>query len=66
MWYRPFMSSGKALIKRLAKEKDRKKVSLYLSEGLYEDFKRQCKKNGLAASAVMEELMREFLSSVKK
>lgn len=57
---------GKALVQKLINEKgDRKKVSLYLSEGLYEDFKKQCDKSDVAASAVMEELMRGFIESLK-
>ena len=54
---------GKKLLERLAKEQsDRTKVSLYLSKRLYDDFKKACGK--VAASQVMEELMRQFLASL--
>ena len=49
---------------RSEKQSDRKKVSLFLSESLYEDFKKACKP--APASPVMEELMRHFLESLKK
>jgi hypothetical protein len=56
---------GKAILDKLANQvTDRKKVSLYLSESLYEDFKKKCGK-GLA-SQVMEELMKQFLESLKR
>lgn len=40
---------------------DRSKVSLYLSKGLYEAFKKTC--GDAPASKVMEELMRAFIAS---
>jgi len=56
---------GKKILDKLAKEKsDRKKVTLYLSEELFEDFKESC--GDIAASAVVEEMMRQFVQSVKK
>lgn len=56
---------GKALLKKLAESKsDRKKVSLYLSESLYEKFKSSCGEDA-SASEMMEELMRLFIESVK-
>lgn len=59
---------GKEILERLAKAKkdDRKKVSLYLSEGLYEEFKKQCERGGVPASQAMEELMRVFCESLRR
>lgn len=56
---------GKAILGRLAaaKKQDREKVSLYLSKSLYGAFKKAC--GDIPASVVMEELMREFVESVK-
>lgn len=57
--------NGKAIVKKLAKEKnDRKKVSLYLSSNLYDNFTKACKKNDVPASKVMEELMQSFVNSL--
>ena len=55
------MAEGKAgrLLERLQQKNDRTKVSLYLSEKLFADFKRCCA--DVSASQVMEELMREFV-----
>ena len=56
---------GKQLLKKLKSDKsDRGKVNMYLSKGLYEDFKKCC--GDVPASQVMEELMRQFIESVKK
>ena len=58
---------GKAILNRLNAEKgDRKKISLYLSESIYGQFKKECVKQDLSASVVMEELLKEFLGSLKK
>ncbi len=51
----------KAIKKRLDERKsDRMKVTLYLSKSLYNEFKKKCKPH--AASAVIEEMMKEFVS----
>lgn len=51
--------SRKQILARIRqREKDRKKVTLYLSESLYEEFKEAC--DGVPASQVIEELMKEF------
>ena len=56
---------GKKIIERIKKSSDdRKKVSLYLSETLFESFKRACSE--VSASRVMEELMKDFVESVKR
>lgn len=55
-------SSAEALIAQLANDKgDREKTSLYLSKSLYAAFKKKCGK--APASRVLEELIKEFLSS---
>ena len=56
---------GKKILERLAagKRGDRTKVSLYLSESLYSEFKERC--GEIPASQVMEELMKEFIASTK-
>jgi len=43
---------------------DRKKVSLFLSDKLYERFKKGCKP--VSASQVMERLMEDFLKALSK
>jgi hypothetical protein len=56
---------GKKILQKLSQEKsDRQKVTLYLSKGLFEEFKKGC--GDIAASQVVEELMRQFNESVKK
>lgn len=58
---------GKKIVERLKKRADdRKKVSLYLSEKVMGDFKKACENEDVSASMVMEELMKEFIISVKK
>ena len=55
---------GKQILKKLSQGKlDREKVSLYLSKSLYRSFQKAC--GDVPASQVMEELMREFVSSMK-
>ena len=54
------------IIKELKKEKsDRGRVTLYLSRSLFDDFSKKCKKEDVAASAVMEKLMQQFINSLK-
>lgn len=57
---------GKQLLERLAaaEKSDRGRITLYLSKTLYEDFKKGCGK--VPVSVVIEEMMREFLKSLKK
>lgn len=59
------MKTRKRLIVRnVQKAKpDRKKVSLYLSEKLFSDFKDFCAKEDVSASKVMEELIRDLLET---
>lgn len=59
-----YQINAQEIINKLELEDDRTKVSLYLSKSLYNRFKKACGK--APASRVMEELMREFLDSVKK
>lgn len=50
----------KELLNRLKAEgKDKKKVTFYLSEGLYKEFQKAC--DGVPASQVIEEVMRAFI-----
>ncbi len=54
---------AKAIKAKLSLKDDRTKVSLYLSKELYLQFKKAC---GVApASRVMEELMAEFIRSLR-
>ena len=57
---------GRNILRRLSisKKSDRERVSLYLSHGLYKEFKKNC--DEISPSQVMEELMREFLNSLPK
>jgi hypothetical protein len=59
---------GKALVKKLAtgKKSDREKTSLYLSKSIYKNFKKVCEGNGIAASKVLEDLISQFIESIKK
>lgn len=59
-------TDGKSILQKLAanQKTDREKVSLYLSKSLYEEFKKKC--GEVPASQVMEELMRQFVDSLKK
>lgn len=56
---------GKSILKRLeaSKKRERKKVSLYLSEDLHERFMKAC--GDIPMSKVMEELMKGFIESLK-
>lgn len=42
------------------------RVNFYLNLKTYKDFKAACKAQGLPASPVVEELMREFIKSLNK
>lgn len=55
--------SGKAILKRLEadRSKDKGRVTLYLSKGLYKEFKKKCGK--VPASLVLEELLKEFVAT---
>ncbi|OFZ79327.1 MAG: hypothetical protein A2583_00835 [Bdellovibrionales bacterium RIFOXYD1_FULL_53_11] len=58
--------NGNEILERLAaaRMQDRDKTTLYLSKGLYSEFKRIC--GQIPASTVMEELMKEFIRSTPK
>lgn len=56
---------AKDILKRLENNENRAKVSLYLDKKIYDQFKKACGKQA-SASRVMEELMREFLESLKR
>ncbi len=60
--------NGNEILQRLSagKKDDRKKVSLYLSESLFADFKKLCERGGISASQVMEDLMKQFNESTGK
>ena len=56
---------GKKILQKLFKEKsDRQKVTVYLSRSVFDEFKKSC--GDIAASQVIEELMRQFNDSVKR
>ncbi len=51
----------KDILSKLKSEgKDKKKVTFYLSESLYKEFQKAC--DGVPASQVIEELMKDFIS----
>lgn len=55
---------AKSILQKHQTKDDRKKVSLYLSKKLYEQFKRSCK--DASASAIMEELMTAYIQAINK
>lgn len=57
------MHSGKILKRLDEAQKDRGKVTLYLSKSLFSKFKTKCGDH--SASVVLEELMKEFIASSK-
>lgn len=62
---KPIKVDAKAIKEKVrAKESDRKKLSFYLSENLYDEFRAAC--DDLPASQVIAELMRAFVDSSKK
>lgn len=64
MKYDPLRGSPKEMLANLSTATDRRKVSLYLSNKLYKDFKRNC--GNASASRMMEELMEQFNEQVNK
>lgn len=58
--------NGPAILAKLAARQDitRQKLSFYLSRDLYSEFKKVC--NEIPVSQAMEELIREFLRSLKE
>jgi hypothetical protein len=54
----------KKILESIRSESDRKKVSLYLSESLFEKFKDSC--GGVSASRVLEALMKDFIEKLHK
>jgi hypothetical protein len=56
------ISANKILSKLKTLDSDRKKITLYLSESLYSEFRNAC--GDIAASRVIEELMTAFLKSI--
>ena len=54
---------AKKTIEKLKGETDRQRVSLYLSQSIFTDFKKIC--GEISTSRVIEELMKEFLESNK-
>jgi hypothetical protein len=55
------MINAKKTIQKLKGETDRERYSLYLSHSIYAAFKEACE--DIPPSRVIEELMREFISS---
>jgi DNA-binding MarR family transcriptional regulator len=54
---------AKKTIEKLRGEADRKRISLYLSESIYEEFRQSC--GEVSPSKVIEELMKEFVEDLK-
>jgi hypothetical protein len=54
---------AKKTIEKLRGESDRMRMSLYISQSIYEDFRKAC--GEVSPSRVMEELMREFVADLK-
>ena len=58
---------AKRILKGIEDRKnDRGRVTLYLSKSLFEKFKTKCEAKGVASSVVIEEMMVDFLNSLKK
>jgi len=56
----------KAMIQDIKKPKsDRQRVSMYVSEQAYDDFRGQCERVDVSPSEVIERLMREFSEYAK-
>lgn len=55
--------NGQEILKRLSVKPDRTKTTFYISQSLYEEFKRHC--GEITSSKVLEELMRQFVASTK-
>jgi len=54
-------------IAKFIKEKPGKeRISLYVSKEAYLDFQSACKKKQLSVSEVVEEMMKQFVESLKK
>lgn len=61
------MKIDRSEIIKNAKEKPKRSSSaIYLEQELFKEFKTDCKANGVSASKVLEELMRQFLANKKK
>lgn len=61
-------SDVKKAIEKLKKESGtpRGRVVLYFDKPLLKEFQTLCKKEGTSASKVLEEVMREYVTSAKK
>lgn len=57
-------SEKKDIIEELAKNTDRTKTSIYISEKIWHDFRKECKT--ASPSLVLERLIQDFLDSRKK
>lgn len=55
--------NAKKTIEKLRGEADRARMSLYLSQTIFQEFKRAC--GDVSPSRVMEELMKEFVEDFK-
>lgn len=55
---------AKKTIEKLRGESDRARVSLYLSQSIFADFREVC--GDVSPSKVIEELMREFVEDARK
>jgi hypothetical protein len=55
---------AKKTIAKLKGEADRTRMSVYLSQSIFNDFKQAC--GNVSPSRVLEELMREFVEDLKK
>ena len=54
---------AKDMVEALARESDRKKTSIYISERVWKDFKKACKT--ATPSNVLERLMKDFIEKTK-
>jgi hypothetical protein len=62
-------ANAKRIVKQVKTNLDENRsgrVNLYLNLKTYKSFKAACERQGLPASPVIEELMREFIKSLNK
>ena len=61
-WVMPISANN--ILTKLRGESDRQRITLYMSKGIFEAFRKKCK--DIAASKVLEEMMKDFVSSVDR
>ena len=54
------------IVKSINERPGKERISLYVSKTAYEAFQAACKKKQLSVSEVVEEMMKQFVESLKK